>query len=84
MCPNAESIHDFLTECVTLPLIVNRNLQPLVVVHTCNPSSQEAKAGGSRVIGQPKLQCKTLSQKQKQQQKTSAATPQISRVNHIS
>jgi hypothetical protein len=34
------------------------------VVHACNPSTQEAKAGGSRVWGQPELYSETLSQEQ--------------------
>jgi hypothetical protein len=34
-----------------------------VVVHTCNPSTQECELGGSRVGSQPELHIKTLSQK---------------------
>jgi hypothetical protein len=38
-----------------------------MVVHVCNPSTQETEAGGSRVPervgGQPELQSDTLSQK---------------------
>jgi hypothetical protein len=40
-----------------------------VVAHASNPSTQEAKAGGSQVQGQLELYSKTLSQN-KQQQKT--------------
>jgi hypothetical protein len=36
------------------------------VVHTCNPSTWEAEAGGFRAPGQPALHSKTLSQKEKQ------------------
>jgi hypothetical protein len=36
-----------------------------IVVHTCNPSTQKAKAGGLQVPGQPGLYGKTLSQKKK-------------------
>jgi hypothetical protein len=36
------------------------------VVHTCNPSTQEAEgAAGLRVQGQPELHSQTLSQKKK-------------------
>jgi hypothetical protein len=34
-----------------------------VVVHICNPSTQEAEAGGSSVPGQPGTHRETLSQK---------------------
>jgi hypothetical protein len=34
-----------------------------VVGYACNPSMQEAKAGGSRFLGQPELHSKTPSQK---------------------
>jgi hypothetical protein len=33
-----------------------------MVVHACNPSTQETEAGGLWVPGQPKLHSKTLSQ----------------------
>jgi hypothetical protein len=33
-----------------------------VVVHSCNPSTQEAEAGGWQVQGQPELQSETVSQ----------------------
>jgi hypothetical protein len=33
------------------------------VVHTFSPSTQEAEAGDSQVVGQPELYCETLSQK---------------------
>jgi hypothetical protein len=36
-----------------------------MVVHACNPSTQEAKVGGLWVCGQPRLHSKTLSQKKK-------------------
>jgi hypothetical protein len=36
-----------------------------VVVHSCNPSTWEAKAGGLRVPGQPGLQNDSLSLKKK-------------------
>jgi hypothetical protein len=36
-----------------------------VVAHTCNPSTQEAEAGGSWVPGQSGLHNKTLCQKKK-------------------
>jgi hypothetical protein len=38
-----------------------------IVAHVCNPSVREAKAGGSHVLGQPKLHNKTLSQKTKKE-----------------
>jgi hypothetical protein len=31
-----------------------------MVVHTCNPTTQEAEAGGSRVPGQPELYSETV------------------------
>jgi hypothetical protein len=34
-----------------------------MVIHICNPSTWEAKAGGSHVQGQPWLHRETLSQK---------------------
>jgi hypothetical protein len=34
-----------------------------VVIHSCNPSTQEAEAEGLRVQGQPGLHSKTLFQK---------------------
>jgi hypothetical protein len=37
---------------------------PGMVVHACNPSNQEAEAGGSWVQGQPGLNSKTLSPKE--------------------
>jgi hypothetical protein len=37
-----------------------------MVVHTCNPSTQEAKAGGSGVQYQPRIPIKILSQKRKE------------------
>jgi hypothetical protein len=36
-----------------------------VMVHACNPSTKEAKAGGSGVRGQPELDSETLSKKKK-------------------
>jgi hypothetical protein len=39
---------------------------PGVAVHTCNSSTQEAEAGGSRALGQPGLHSGNLSQKNKQ------------------
>jgi hypothetical protein len=33
------------------------------MVYVCNPSTQEAEAGGLRVPGQPGLQSETLAQK---------------------
>jgi hypothetical protein len=39
-----------------------------MVAHACNPSTQEAEAGESRVPGQPGLLCKSLSQKTKTKQ----------------
>jgi hypothetical protein len=36
-----------------------------MMVHTCDPNSQESEAGLPRVPGQPGLQCETLSQKTK-------------------
>jgi hypothetical protein len=35
-------------------------------MHTCNPNTQEAEAGGLGVQGQPGLQRKTLCQETKQ------------------
>jgi hypothetical protein len=43
----------------TLPRIVHFPF----VLHTCNPSTHEAEAGGSQVPGQPELPSETLSQK---------------------
>jgi hypothetical protein len=40
-----------------------------MVMHTCNPSTQENKARGSQVWSQPGLHSKTLSQKTKQELK---------------
>jgi hypothetical protein len=34
-----------------------------MVMHTCDLTTQEAKAGGWRVWGQPRLHSETLSQK---------------------
>jgi hypothetical protein len=34
---------------------------PVMMVHDCNSSTQEAKAGGSQVPGQPELHSETLS-----------------------
>jgi hypothetical protein len=39
------------------------HMQLSMVVHTCNPSTQEAEAGELGVPGQPGLCSKTLSQK---------------------
>jgi hypothetical protein len=39
------------------------------VTNACNPNTREAKAGESRVPGQPGLQSETLSQKTKKQNK---------------
>jgi hypothetical protein len=41
-----------------------------MVVHTCNPSAQEAEAGGSRVQGQPGLHSETCLKKKKKIQDT--------------
>jgi hypothetical protein len=41
-------------------LLLKRMLKPGVVVHTCNPSAWEVKAGGLRVPGQPRLHSETL------------------------
>jgi hypothetical protein len=40
--------------------------QPGVLMHTCNPGTQDANAGGWGVRDQPGLHCETLSQKNKQ------------------
>jgi hypothetical protein len=40
--------------------------EPGMVIHACNPSTQEVEAGGLRVQVQPELYSKTLSQKQQQ------------------
>jgi hypothetical protein len=40
-----------------------KNQKQGVVVHFCNPSTQDAKAGGFKVQGQPRLHSKSLSQK---------------------
>jgi hypothetical protein len=40
-----------------------------MVVHSCNPSTWEAEAGGLRVQGQPWLHNETLSQKNPQNQR---------------
>jgi hypothetical protein len=40
-----------------------------MVAHNCNPHTQEAEAGGSRVWGQPGLPTETLSQKTKRKKK---------------
>jgi hypothetical protein len=34
-----------------------------MVVHTCNPSTEEVEAGGSSVLDQPELHSETLSPK---------------------
>jgi hypothetical protein len=47
----------------TLPCLKNHDYEPSMVVHTFNPSYQEAEARGSQVQGQPELHSKTLSQK---------------------
>lgn len=39
------------------------NSGPLLGLHGCFPSTQEAKAGGSCVQGQPEIHSKALSQK---------------------
>jgi hypothetical protein len=38
--------------------------KPGMVSHCCNPSTQEAKEGGSGVLGQSGIHSETLSQKQ--------------------
>jgi hypothetical protein len=35
--------------------------RPGMVVHDCNPSIQKSEAGGSRVLGQPRLHKEILS-----------------------
>jgi hypothetical protein len=45
-----------------------------VVIHACNPSTQEAKAGGSWVPSQPRLHSETLSQLNQTFPKAVAAT----------
>jgi hypothetical protein len=40
-----------------------------MVVHTCNHSTQEAKAGGSQVRGKSRLHSKTLSKKKEEKRK---------------
>jgi hypothetical protein len=40
--------------------IIKGSFTPGVVVHTCNPSTQEVEAGGSKIQGQSWLQSKTL------------------------
>jgi hypothetical protein len=42
------------------------------MVHCYNPNTQEAEAGGSRVLGQLRLYSETLSQKSKTQKSISA------------
>jgi hypothetical protein len=37
-----------------------------MVAHTCNLSTQEADAGGTRVLGQPKICSKTLPHRKKE------------------
>jgi hypothetical protein len=37
--------------------------KPIMVIHVCNPSSQEAEAGGSQVLALPGLHDEILSQK---------------------
>jgi hypothetical protein len=63
--------HSFVTQKFSklgtrdMPYLIGYLLQhlgPGVVVHTCNPNSQEAEAGRSRVGGHPRLHKKTLSQ----------------------
>jgi hypothetical protein len=41
-----------------------------MVVHTCNPSTREAKAGRLQVLGQPELYSETQSQKKNRKQCT--------------
>jgi hypothetical protein len=41
-----------------------------MVVHSCNPSTWEAKARGSGVQGQPGLKSETQSQNQQQESKS--------------
>jgi hypothetical protein len=52
-----------------------------VVVHTYNPSNQEAEAGGSRVLGQPELHSETLSQKIKLKLNNKEVLSKDSRLN---
>jgi hypothetical protein len=44
-------------------------LEPGVVVHALNPSTQDAEVGGLWVWSQPELYSKTLSQKKKKKVK---------------
>jgi hypothetical protein len=41
-----------------------------MVVHACNPSTQETEAEGLEMQGQPRLHSETLSQKKKKLTKT--------------
>jgi hypothetical protein len=38
------------------------------MLHICNPYIQETEAGGSGVLGQPKLQSKTLSEEEEEKE----------------
>jgi hypothetical protein len=42
-------------------------IKPDVVEHTCNPNTQEAEAGGSRVQGQIRLHSLVSKQKRKKE-----------------
>jgi hypothetical protein len=50
---------------------IDRNPSPEIsmVVHTCNPSTWEAEAGRSEVLGQPGLYNNILFQKKKKKRK---------------
>jgi hypothetical protein len=47
---------------------IKRPSQPGMVVHACDPSTQEAEAGGLQVQGQPELQTETCLKTNKQKQ----------------
>jgi hypothetical protein len=47
----------------TLEVFIIKIRQPGIVVHVCNPSTQEAEAGVLLIPGQPGLYAKTHSQK---------------------
>jgi hypothetical protein len=57
-----------------IPSCDNKNISiPGVVVHTLNSSTQEVKAGGSQVQGQPGLYSESLSQKKKKHKRLDVA-----------
>jgi hypothetical protein len=64
------------------PLCQKALPDPRVMVHACNPSTQEVEAGGSPVLGQAGLDSKTLSLKEKKKKATKALPSAESNISY--